>query len=159
MGRSTKITYRLPCAVIVISGTVRRTLDKDRDVGKTLDDMRAELVSKTVQVRHQADDRSDQTVAVKGGWFLQYKSSFSLQEDGRLTKASSETTGAGAELISAGATLAGVALAAAKVTFDDREERKVDKRRKDHYKMAYEEVAAESIRTRRGADPATHEAS
>ena len=83
MGRSTKITYRLPCAVIVISGTVRRTLDKDRDVGKTLDGMRAELVSKTVQVRHQADDGSDRTVTVKGGWFFQYKSSFSCQEDGR----------------------------------------------------------------------------
>ena len=143
MGRSTKITYRLPCAVTVISGTVRRTLDKDRDVGKTLDGMRAELVSKTVQVRHQADDGSDRTVTVKGGWFFQYKSSFSFQEDGRLTKASSETTGAGTELISAGATLAGVALAAAKVTFDAAEERKVEKRRRDSYKMAYDEVAAE----------------
>lgn len=143
MGRSTKITYRLPCAVIVISGTVRRTLDKDRDVGKTLDGMRAELVSKTVQVRHQADDESGRAVTAKGGWFFQYKSSFSLQEDGRLTKASSETTGAGTELISAGATLAGAALAAAKVTFGAAEERRVDKRRKDSYKMAHEEVATE----------------
>ena len=141
MGRSTNITYRLPCAVIVISGTVRRTLDKDRDAGKTLDDMRADLVSKTVQVRHQADDRSDRTVTVKGGWFFQYKSSFSLQEDGRLAKASSETAGAGAELISAGATLAGVALAAAKVTFDAAGEREAEKRRRDNYKRAYEQVA------------------
>ena len=143
MVRSTKITYRLPCAVIVISGTVRRTLDKDRDVGKTLDGMQAELVSKTVQVRHQADDGSDRTVAVKGGWFFQYKSSFSFQEDGRLTKASSETVGAGTELISAGATLAGTALAVAKVTFDAAEERQVEKRRKDRYTMAYENIAAE----------------
>jgi hypothetical protein len=96
MGRSTKITYRLPCAVIVISGTVRRTLDKDRDPRKTIGDMRPEMVSKTVLVRHQADDGSGQTVTIKGGWFLQYKSSFSFQEDGRLTQASSETTGGGA---------------------------------------------------------------
>jgi hypothetical protein len=145
MGRSAEITYRLPCAVIVISGTVRRTLDQDRDVGKTLDGMRAELVSKTVQVRHQADDESDRTVTVKGGWLLQYKSSFNLNEDGRLTKASSETTGAGTELISAGASLAGVALAAAKVTFDAAEEREAESRRKNHYQMAHEEVAAERI--------------
>src|SRR5690242_18275949 len=142
MGRSTKMTYRLPCAVIVISGTVRRTLDKDRDPRKTIGDMRAELVSKTVLVRHQADDGSDQTVTIKGGWFLQYKSSFSFQEDGRLTQASSEATGAGAELISAGATLAGTALAAA-VTFGPDEERAAAKQRKDSYKREYEEVADE----------------
>jgi hypothetical protein len=143
MGRSTEITYRLPCGVIVISGTVRRTLDQDRDVGKTLRDMPAELVSKTVQVRHQADDGPGRTVTVKGGWFFQYKSSFSLTEDGRLTKASSEATGAGTELISAGATVAGVALAAARVTFAAAEERTAERRRKDSYQMAHEEVAAE----------------
>jgi hypothetical protein len=143
MGRSTDITYRLPCAVIVISGTVRRTLDEDRDPGKTIGEMRAELVSKTVLVRHQAENGSGRKVTVKGGWFFQYKSSFSVQEDGRLTKASSETTGAGTELISAGATLAGTALAAAKVTFDTPEERKVEKSRRDNYQMEQEEVADE----------------
>jgi hypothetical protein len=143
MGRSANITYRLPCAVIVISGTVRRTLDKDRDPGQTVDGVRAELVSKTVQVRHQADDGSDRTVTVKGGWFFQYKSSFSLQEEGRFRKASAESSGPVAELISAGATLAGVALAAAKVTFEAAEGRTVEKRRRDNYKMAYEEVAGE----------------
>jgi hypothetical protein len=143
MGRSTKITYRLPCAVIVISGTVRRTLDQDRDPGKTLGQMRAELASKTVLVRHQAEDAADRTVTVKGGWFLQYKSSFSFQEDGRLTKASAETTGAGTELISAGATLAGTALAAARVTFAPSEERSVSIRRKDSYQREHEEVADE----------------
>jgi hypothetical protein len=143
MGRSTKITYRLPCAVIVISGTVRRTLDKDRDPRKTIGDMRPEMVSKTVLVRHQADDGSGQTVTIKGGWFLQYKSSFSFQEDGRLTQASSETTGAGTELISAGATLAGTALAAARVTFGPDDERTAAKQRKDVYKREYEDVADE----------------
>jgi hypothetical protein len=143
MGRSTNITYRLPCAVIVISGTVRRTLDKDRDPAKTIGEMRAELVSKTVLVRHQADDGSSRTVTIRGGWLFQYKSSFSFQEDGRLTKASSETTGAGTELISAGATLAGTALAAARVTFGTEEERAAEKHRKDDYQMQYDKVAAE----------------
>lgn len=140
MGRQTQFTYRLPCAVAVVSGTVRRVTDLD--VGTALGDTRAELLNKTVEIRHQADDAFVVTGTVKGGWFFQYKASFAMKEDGRLTKASSEATGAGAEVISAGATLTGFAMAAAPVVFDPSAQ-ELEMKRKAAYLADHEDVAKE----------------
>ena len=111
MARTTTISYRLPRAVLVISGATRRTHDSVVNGDKLLADMPAKLVSHVIEVRHGAEPGTARTVTVRGGWLFQYTASFTTTEDGRLTKASSEATGAGSDLVSAGATLAGVALA------------------------------------------------
>lgn len=120
---TTSIRYRLPRARVVVSGTVRRTHDEDLDRGQTIETVPARLVSHAVELRHEAEGGEPLSVMVKGGWLFQYKSSFTFTEDLRLTKANAESTGSGAELLSAGATLAGavlgvgVALAAPAATF------------------------------------------
>jgi hypothetical protein len=115
MARTTSITYRLPRAVVVINGTVRRTHDQDLNPDKTLDKMPTRLISHAVEIRHEAEPSETRIVEAKGGWLFHYKASFAASEDGRLTKASTEATGVGAELVSAAATLAGVAVTAAGV--------------------------------------------
>jgi hypothetical protein len=140
MAQTTVVAYRLPCAVVVVAGTLRRVLDKDVQAHKGFEEVTPTLVSKAITVRHQADDSAPHVVAVQGGWLFQYKASFSLKEDGRLTKASAEATGAGAELVSAGATLAGAAIGvltmfAADVDLEDR--------RRRAYELAHQDVVAE----------------
>ena len=142
MARSTTVAYRLPCAVLVVTGTLRRTLDEDDPAHKDgFAGVAPTLVSKTVTLRHQADETALRTVVVKGGLFFQYKASFSNEEDGRLSKAAAEATGAGAELISAGATLAGAALGALTVFAADTD---LEDRRKSNYKLAHADVMEES---------------
>ena len=112
MSRSTSVRYRLPRARLVVSGTLRRTYDQDLDANRNISTVPARLVSHAIELRHEAEAGDPRAVSVRGGWLFQYKCSFSFTEDLRLTKASSDTTGAGADLLSAGATVAGVALAA-----------------------------------------------
>jgi hypothetical protein len=111
MARTTTISYRLPRAVLVISGATRRTHDSVVDPDKLLKHMPAKLVGHAIEVRHGAELGTPRTVTVRGGWLFQYKANLSTTEDGRLVKATTESTGAGSDLVAAGATLAGVLLA------------------------------------------------
>lgn len=139
MARETTITYRLPRAVMVITGTVRRTRDLDLHPGMTLAQMPTQLISHAVEVRHEAEPGDCLTVRARGGWLFQYKASFTASEDGRLTKATAEATGAGSELISAAASVAGVVLVAAGVALGAEE---------DAHVTSYEEAHAAEIEER-----------
>lgn len=101
------ISYRLPRAELVVSGTVRRILDSVTD-STPLGRQPASLVTHAITVRHVADEQL--SVELPGGWIKTYKGAFTFNPDGRLTSASAESTGQAGTVLSSAATLAGTAL-------------------------------------------------
>lgn len=102
------ISYRLPCAELVVSGTVRRTRDTITDVAP-LASQRAILVSHAFAVRHVVS-RDKYSVTLPGGWLRAFKGSFSFTSDRRLAGTAAESTGYAGTILTAAATVAGAAL-------------------------------------------------
>lgn len=104
---TTTISYRLPCAELVVSGTVRRTYDPITDT-VPLAERPATLVAHAFAVRHVAGE--SRSVTLPGGWLRTFKGAFAFTADGRLTSASAESTGQAGAVLSAAATIAGAAV-------------------------------------------------
>jgi hypothetical protein len=99
------ISYRLPRAELVVSGTVRRARDKLTDP-RPLAEQPTTLVSHAFVVRHVADPAT-YTVTLPHGWLRTFKGSFSFTSDRRLVSASAESTGQLGTVLTAAATVAG----------------------------------------------------
>jgi hypothetical protein len=102
------ISYRLPRAELLVSGTVRRTRDTITDVAP-LAGQCANLVSHAFAVRHIVG-RDKYTVTLPGGWLRAFKGSFSFTSDRRLAGTTTESTGYAGTILTAAATVAGAAL-------------------------------------------------
>jgi hypothetical protein len=116
MSNPTTISYRLPRAELVVSGTVRRTRDTILG-GPPLAQQPAALVSHIFALRHVAGPGS-YDVTLPRGWLRAFKGSFSYTPDRRLTAASAESTGQVGTILTAAATITG-AVVAAGVALDD----------------------------------------
>jgi hypothetical protein len=102
------ISYRLPRAELVVSGTVRRTRDTITDE-VPLAEQSANLVSHAFVVRHIVGP-DKYTVTLPGGWLRAFKGSFSFTSDRRLAGTAAESTGYAGTILTAAATVAGAAL-------------------------------------------------
>ena len=102
------ISYRLPRAELVVSGTVRRTRDTIKDQ-RPLTEQPTALVSHSFVLRHVASS-DEQSIALPRGWLRTFKGSFSFTPDRRLAGATAENTGQAGTILTAAATIAGAAL-------------------------------------------------
>lgn len=105
------ISYRLPRAELVVSGTVRRSRDTLLEDETTLAEQPTALVSRAFVLRHVASV-DEYAVALPHGWLRTFKGSFSYTLDRRLVSAMAESTGQAGTILTAAATVAGTALGA-----------------------------------------------
>ena len=104
------ISYRLPRAELLVSGTVRRSRDTLLDE-TPLAEQPAALVSRAFVLRHVAGG-NEYALALPHGWLRTFKGSFSFTPDRRLVSAVAESTGQAGTILTAAATVAGAALRA-----------------------------------------------
>jgi hypothetical protein len=104
------ISYRLPRAELVVSGTVRRSRDTLLDE-TPLAGQPAALVSRAFVLRHVAGG-DEYVLTLPHGILRTFKGSFSFTPDRRLVSAVAESTGQAGTILTAAATVAGAALGA-----------------------------------------------
>jgi hypothetical protein len=102
------ITYRLPYAELLVTGTVRRRLDTVLHPNQKLADATGDLAAHAVELRHAGGD--ELTLRIPGGWLRSYKGTFAFTADRRLTQAVAETTGEAGTVLASAATLTGAVL-------------------------------------------------
>ena len=84
------IRYALPITAVRITGTKTTITDQGPNPNHPVVSVNADS---SVELTLIADPTAQSTVRVKHGWLFQTNVSFALSDDGRLTSATSETTG------------------------------------------------------------------
>lgn len=116
MGTETTVDYRLPVTKVRLQATVTETVDTivtEKAPDGTLRQATARTAERSFTLVTVADPEPCLQVKVESGLMRDYAFEVGLTDDGRLTSTSIETTGHLGQVLTAGATLAGTALALA----------------------------------------------
>lgn len=116
MGTETTVEYRLPVTKVRLQATVTETVDTivvEKAPDGTTRPAKSRTAERTFTLVTVADPTPCLQVKVESGLMRDYAFEVGLTDDGRLTSTSIETTGHLGQVLTAGATLAGTALALA----------------------------------------------
>lgn len=103
------VAYRLPTSFVVVTGTVERTIDQlTQPYGESAPDLR--LKEYSVSVACEGDGPTYLVAPARGNWLWSYKGSFATTVDGRLTSASTESSGTLSTVVSSMVGVAGAVL-------------------------------------------------
>ncbi|MFC6155973.1 hypothetical protein [Kribbella jiaozuonensis] len=116
MGTETTVEYRLPVTKVRLQATVTETVDTivtEKAPDGTTRQAKSRTAERSFTLVTVADPTPCLQVKVESGLMRDYAFEVGLTDDGRLTSTSIETTGHLGQVLTAGATIAGTALALA----------------------------------------------